>query len=45
MADKLNKLMEQNPDKQILAIVGAGHEEDIRKILKNPRISYSISFG
>lgn len=45
MAANLERLMEQNPEKKILAIMGAGHEEDIIKLIKEHRISYSVSFG
>ena len=34
MAKRLNKLMYVHPDKKILAIVGAGHEEGIIEELK-----------
>ena len=44
MARKLKKIMSLNPNKKILAVVGAGHEEDIMKILKeNEGITYSFS--
>jgi len=33
MVKKLVKLMRANPDKKILAIVGAGHEEGMKKLL------------
>ncbi|MBI2208111.1 TraB/GumN family protein [Candidatus Woesearchaeota archaeon] len=45
MAKNLEKIMEENEDKKILAIIGAGHEEDILNIIKRPKISYSISIG
>ena len=45
MAANLQKLMEKNPDKKILAIIGAGHEEDILKLIKEHKISYSFSVG
>jgi len=45
MAARLQKLMEDNPDKQILAIMGAGHEEEIIHMIKEHKISYSFSFG
>ena len=34
MAKNLYSLMTNNPDKKIFAIVGAGHEEGIIKILR-----------
>jgi pheromone shutdown protein TraB len=47
MAKKLMSLMKSNPDKKIIAIVGAGHEEGILKIIKdginNTDFSYSYS--
>ena len=45
MAENLRKIMEMHPDKKILAIVGAGHEEDILNLIKSPSISYSFSVG
>ncbi|MAE42292.1 hypothetical protein CMO93_00860 [Candidatus Woesearchaeota archaeon] len=45
MASKLIKLMGENEEKKILAVVGAGHEEDILKLIKNPNVSYSFSVG
>jgi pheromone shutdown-related protein TraB len=35
MAKNLYKLSTKEPDKQILAIIGAGHKEDILNLLKN----------
>ena len=45
MAKNLEKIMEENNDKKILAIIGAGHEEDILDIIKKPKISYSVKIG
>ncbi|MBD3163732.1 hypothetical protein GF323_00870 [Candidatus Woesearchaeota archaeon] len=46
MSSRLKRLMAENQDKKILAIVGAGHEDDIMDILKeNEGISYSFTFG
>lgn len=45
MAENLRKIMETYPDKKILAIIGAGHEEDILRLLKKPSISYSFKIG
>ena len=45
MAKNLEKIMEENEDKKILAIIGAGHEEDILNIIKKPKISYSVKIG
>jgi len=48
MASNLYELMSLNPDKKILAVVGAGHEKDIIKIIKEIKpqkqeISYSFN--
>ena len=45
MERNLKNIMEQNEDKKILAIIGAGHEEDIINLIKKPNISYSFSVG
>jgi|TARA_Y100000310_G_scaffold199210_1_gene199184 pheromone shutdown-related protein TraB len=45
MAENLRKIMEKYPEKKILAIVGAGHEEDILNLIKGPSISYSFGVG
>lgn len=45
MARKLSQLMDNHPEKTILAIIGAGHEEDIIKLIKKPQVTYTISFG
>lgn len=45
MANNLKRVMELHPDKKILAIVGAGHEDDILGLVKGPSISYSFSVG
>src|SRR3989338_3266228 len=42
MANNLHKIMSEYPDKKILAIIGAGHEEDILRIIKRPSVSYSF---
>ncbi|MBD3313377.1 hypothetical protein GF345_02960 [Candidatus Woesearchaeota archaeon] len=47
MASRLARLMQENREKKILAVVGAGHEEElldmIKKNLKNEGISYSFT--
>ena len=46
MARNLALVMHENPEKNILAVVGAGHEEDIIDLIKkdfNHKISYSFS--
>jgi pheromone shutdown-related protein TraB len=47
MANNLQRLLTLNPDKKILAIVGAGHEEEIIRLLKltEGRINYTYSFA
>jgi|TARA_B100001964_G_C14243144_1_gene606075 pheromone shutdown-related protein TraB len=45
MADNLRKIMETHQDKKILAIIGAGHEDDILELIKRPSISYSFKIG
>ena len=45
MSDNLRKIMETYPDKKILAIIGAGHEDDILDLIKKPSVSYSFKIG
>ena len=45
MANNLHKIMSEYPDKKILAIIGAGHEDDILELIKKPGISYSFKIG
>ena len=45
MGNNLKELMMKNKGKEILAIVGAGHEEDLIQIIRKPAITYSISVG
>ena len=48
MARNLAMLMHENPEKNILAVVGAGHEEDIIELIKkdfNHKISYSFNIN
>ena len=45
MAENLRKIMEMHPDSKILAIIGAGHEDDILNLIKEPSISYSFKIG
>ena len=44
MAVNLRKLMKENNEKKILAIVGAGHEEEIKRILSGSSHNITISF-
>ncbi|MBU3941576.1 MAG: TraB/GumN family protein [Nanoarchaeota archaeon] len=46
MARNLSYLMNEHPEKNILAVVGAGHEEEIVELIKkdfNYKISYSLN--
>lgn len=45
MALNLRTIMHQNPDKKILAIVGAGHEKEIIDLLKKKKDTVSISYN
>ena len=45
MADNIKKIMDLYPDKKILVIIGAGHEDDILNSIKKPSITYSFSAG
>lgn len=43
MAANLKNLHRRFPDDNILAVVGAGHEDGIKEILEKPNISYTFS--
>ncbi len=45
MAERISRLMAQNPDKRIIAVVGAGHEEEIIRLIKltDGHLSFSWS--
>lgn len=45
MADNLKNIISNNQDKRIVAIVGAGHEEDIIDLLKEKNVTYSFSIN
>ena len=45
MGNNLRELIARNKDKKILAIVGAGHEEDLIEIIRKPTITYSVKIG
>jgi pheromone shutdown-related protein TraB len=45
IAGNLKKLMDSEPDKKILAILGAGHIDDVLKLLTEQKISYRFSVG
>ncbi len=42
MAKNLQHIMGEYPDKKILAVIGAGHEEELIELIKKPDISYSF---
>jgi pheromone shutdown-related protein TraB len=43
MAYNLNQLMLKHPDKKIIAIIGAGHEDELLALIKSqPQITYSF---
>ena len=44
MAVNLRKLMKENPEKKILAIVGAGHEEELKRIISGNSHDITIAF-
>jgi pheromone shutdown-related protein TraB len=45
MAKNLREIVESYPDKKVLAIIGAGHEDDILELVKKTGISYSFKIG
>ena len=48
IAGNLRNLMDSNPDKKILAIIGAGHVDDVLELVKKSEginLSYSYSIG
>jgi pheromone shutdown protein TraB len=46
MARKLKRLMSEHPDKKILAVMGAGHEDAVLEILRESEaITYSFGIG
>ena len=45
MAKKLKKLMLENSDEKILAIIGAGHEKEIIDLINKIDITYSLTPG
>jgi len=43
MTANLKQLMKENPDKKIVAIIGAGHEQELMKLIKSDsQINYSF---
>ncbi|MDD5086224.1 MAG: TraB/GumN family protein [Candidatus Nanoarchaeia archaeon] len=48
MAKRLAMLIEQNPEKNIVAVVGAGHEEEMIRLIKkytSSNVDYSFTFS
>ena len=45
MANNLHKIMSEYPSKRILAIIGAGHEDDILNLIKKPDVTYSFKIS
>lgn len=46
MSRRLSKLMMENPDKKIIAVVGAGHEDEIHRMIEeNTRITYTFNIS
>ena len=43
MAHNLRNIMAREPEKKILAIMGAGHEEELMDLIKAPEITYAFS--
>jgi pheromone shutdown protein TraB len=44
MARNLLNLSSKHPDKDIVAVVGAGHVEGIKEILDKPAYEFSFSY-
>ncbi len=42
IAHNLSNIISKNPEKKIIAVIGAGHEEEIIKLIKTPKINYSF---
>ena len=47
LASNLRHLMQEHPDAKIVAVIGAGHEEEVLKLVKKgpEPISYSLNIG
>ena len=43
MAKRLSNLIEKYPEKKIIAIIGAGHEEEMLEIIKNNDIAHKLA--
>ncbi|MEM4247380.1 MAG: TraB/GumN family protein, partial [Candidatus Woesearchaeota archaeon] len=43
MAKNLAHLMQTNPEKNIAAVIGAGHEKELLQLIKN-ELKYNISY-
>ena len=42
IAHNLSNIISKNPEKKVIAIIGAGHEEEIIKLIKTPKLNYSF---
>ena len=45
MANNISNIMQQNPDKKVLAVVGAGHEDALLDLIKKNKDSINYSFS
>lgn len=48
LANNIKRLMEAEPDKKILVIIGAGHVDDVIELIKNnenPEVRYNLTIG
>ena len=43
MAGMLKRIIAEHPEKKIVAIIGAGHEDEIMEMVKGPEITYSFA--
>ncbi len=45
IAENIKRLMNSNPNKKILIILGAGHIDDVFELVKEPKIRFSFKIG
>ena len=45
IAKNIKNLMNSAPDKKILVVLGAGHIDEVLKLVKEPKISFSFNVG
>ena len=45
MANNLNHILSKHPDETVVAVVGAGHVDGMKKLLDKPQYSYSYNFN